>query len=177
MFARPEDLLTLTGLGGRPFEELLFDLIVAEGSCHGIPPSAVHWDPRTNRGDGGRDIFVVDAEHTDPNPRFIPQRRSIWSAKSGKDGIQPATIRTELLAPEATRKSVNTLRSDPYVWCTLQPIDEDGRNALRKKAREVSEDADGFLFNPNLVEFRTLSDLCAVLNDHPGLIAKQAIRN
>jgi hypothetical protein len=98
MFVQPEDLLILAGLGGRPFEELLFDLVVAEASRHGIPLAAVRWDPRTNIGDGGRDI-IVDAEHSDANPRFVPQRRSIWSAKSGEDGTRPATLREELTTP------------------------------------------------------------------------------
>jgi hypothetical protein len=169
MFARPEDLLTLAGHGGRLFEELLFDLVVAEGSRHGIPPADVHWDHRTSRPDGGRDIVVV-VEHTDPAPRFVPRRRSLWSAKSGMDGLKPATLRAELLGHTAVRQHLQG--GDPYVWCTLQPIDEDGRTALREKATEVSQAADGFRFNPALVEFRTLSDLCAVLKDHSGLIAK-----
>jgi hypothetical protein len=171
MLVRPEDLLTLAGLGGRPFEELLFDLVAAEGSRHGIQPADVHWDHRTSRPDGGRDIIVV-TEHTDPTPRFVPRRRSIWSAKSGADGLKPATLRAELLDPGHTAVRQHLQGGDPYVWCTLQPIDEEGRAALREKVTEVSQAADGFLFNPNLVEFRTLSDLCAVLNDHPGLITK-----
>src|SRR5688572_5061989 len=97
MFARPEDLLMLSGMGGRPFEELLFDLIQMEASRHNIPPNAVRWDHRTNLPDGGRDI-VVDAQHSDPSARFIPPNPSIWSAKSGKDGTQPGTLRAELLA-------------------------------------------------------------------------------
>src|ERR1019366_2589038 len=95
MFVQPEDLQALVGHGGRLFEDLLYDLVVAEASQHGIPFDAVHWDHRTNIPDGGRDIVVVTG-HNDPNPRFIPQRTSIWSAKSGKGGALPATLRREL---------------------------------------------------------------------------------
>src|ERR1700683_1782738 len=98
MFARPEDLLTLAGHGGRLFEELLFDLVAAEGSRHGIPPADIHWDHRTSRPDGARDIVAVP-DPPAPAPRFVPRRRSIWSAKSGADGLKPATLRAELLDP------------------------------------------------------------------------------
>ena len=171
MFVQPEDLQALAGLGGRPFEELLFDLVVMEASRHGIPLEAIHWDHRTNIGDGGRDI-VIDAEHTDPAPRFIPRRRSIWSGKSGRDGTQPSTLRQELIDSRHQEIRQHLQAGNPYVWCTLHPMSEDDRSALQARAREVAADASAYIFNPDLVEFRRLTILCSVLNDHPGLIAK-----
>src|SRR5262245_2670012 len=169
MFARPEDLLKLSGLGGRPFEEFVLDLVRAEARRHGIPPANVHWDHRTTLPDGGRDI-VVDAQHSDPNPPFVPQRPSIWSAKSGKDGVHPATLRHELVEDHHEALRDHLKEGNPYVWCTLQPMDEDGQKALRDKVKQVSEKE--FTFDPKLVEFRSLTDLCTILNDHPGLIPK-----
>ena len=171
MFAQPEDLQAVAGSGGRPFEELLFDLVVGEASRHGIPVGAVHWDHRTNIGDGGRDI-IVDAEHADPSPRFIPQRRSIWSAKSGKDGTQPSTLRQELIDSRHPEIRRHLQAGNPYVWCTLQPMSEDDRSDLQKKVKELAKDPDAYVFNPDLVEYRSLTTLCSVLNEHPGLIAK-----
>ncbi len=171
MFARPEDLLALAGQGGRPFEEFLFDLVQMEASRHGIPPHAVRWDPRTSVPDGGRDIFV-DATHADPSPRFVPQRHSIWSAKSGKDGLQPSTLRGEIIDPGHGALRQHLRDGNVFVWCALQPADADGQAALRDKAAEVAPTTEGGPFDPALVQFRWLADLCAVLNDHPGLIAK-----
>jgi hypothetical protein len=171
MFVQPEDLLKLAGLGGRPFEELLFDLIVAEASRHGIPPTAVHWDHRVNIGDGGRDI-VVEAEHHDPNPRFVPRRPSIWSAKSGENGTKPSTLRTELTDPRHVEVRQHLQQGNPYVWSPLQPLSEDGAALLLDEARAVAEDSNAYVFDPALVEIRRLTTLCAILNDHPGLIAK-----
>ncbi|MFO0964944.1 MAG: hypothetical protein U0793_05050 [Gemmataceae bacterium] len=170
MFARPEDLIALAGQGGRAFEELLYDLVVAEASRHGIPLSAIRWDHRTNIGDGGRDIIVA-ASHTDP-VRFIPQGPSIWSAKSGKDGTQPGTLRQELTDPRHAEVRQHLQAGKPYVWCTLQPMTEDEQLALRAKAGEVASDLTACIFNPALVEFRGLTTLCTVLNDNPGLILK-----
>jgi hypothetical protein len=167
MFARPEELNVLAGNGGRPFEELLYDLIVAEASRHGIPPSAVHWDHRTNIGDGGRDI-IVDATHSDP-PRFIPRLSSIWSAKSGRDGIQPSTLKKELNHPRHVEVRNHLLAGSPYVWCALWPMSEDERADLQAKIVEVAKELN---FDPVLVEVRSLTTLCSTLNDNPGLIAK-----
>jgi hypothetical protein len=171
MFVQPEDLQRLAGLGGRPFEELLYDLVVVEASRHGIPLSAVHWDHRTNIGDGGRDI-VVDAQHVDANPRFIPQRRSFWSVKSGRDGIQPRTLRQELIDSRHPAVRQHLEGGNPYIWCTLHPMSEDQRSALQAEVREVAVEPSAYIFNPELVEYRGLTTLCTLLNDHPGLVAK-----
>ncbi len=52
----------------------------------------------------------------------------------------------------------------------MQAIGEDGRNAFAAKAKEVTEVE--LKLDPGLVGFRTLTDLCTILNDNPGLIAK-----
>jgi len=170
MFAKPEDLLTLGGDGGRRFEELLFDLVVMEASRHGIPPSAVRWDHRTSVPDGGRDV-VVEATHTDP-VRFIPQRPSIWSAKSGKDGTAPSTLRREVVTPchGAVRRHLEG--GNPYVWCTLQPMGTDDVDGLKRGAASLPTGKGAVRVDPALILFQPLENLCAILNDHPGLIPK-----
>lgn len=168
MFARPEDLLNIAGAGGRPFEEFVLDLVREEGFRHEIPPHHVHWDHRTNRPDGGRDI-IVDFQHGDPNPPFVPQKPSIWSAKSGNDGLQPATLQEELLAKHHEDLRNHLRNGNPFIWCILQPIDEDRHRKLQEKATAIAK-SNGF--SAELIEFRTLTNLCTILNNHPGLVTK-----
>jgi hypothetical protein len=166
MRIQPEELQTVAGMGGGPFEELLYDLIVAEAARHGIPPLAIEWDHRTWMRDGGRDI-VVRCGHGDPNPRFIPQHLSIWSAKSGKAGIKPASLKKELTHAKHPKLREHLLGGGVYVWCALQPTNDP--DAMREKVKEVAAE---YNFKPDLVEFRWLPTLTTILNDHPGLIRK-----
>ena len=94
--------------------------------------------------------------NVDTNPQLASHYSvtSIAVLKICKDGkpaarhlgvTHQATLRAELLDPGHTAVRQHLQGGDPYVWCTLQPIDEDGRGALRKKATEVSHAADGFL--------------------------------
>jgi hypothetical protein len=159
MFARPEDLSKLAGLGGRPFEELVYDLVRDEAFRHGIPYHKVHWDFRTTRPDGGRDIIVEDG-HSDSTPPFVPQRPSIWSAKSGKNGLDPAELRKELLADSHDALREHLRNGNPYIWAILEPIDEDQRDALLAKAKEVAEISG---FDSNLVEIRARDVLYSTL--------------
>ncbi len=166
MRVQAEEVQAISIPGGRPFEELLYDLIVAEASRHGIPPSMIEWDHRTWMRDGGRDI-VVRCGHGDPNPRFIPQRQSIWSAKSGKGGIQPASLKEELTLANHDKVREHLRGGGVYVWCALQPTNDP--DAMRDMVKEVAAE---YIFNPELVEFRWLPNLTTILNDHPGLIRK-----
>lgn len=49
MFAQPEDLSVLRRDGVRPFEELLYDLVMAEASHHGIPLIAARSRSKASR--------------------------------------------------------------------------------------------------------------------------------
>src|SRR5882672_7705194 len=117
MLARPEDLLALVGKV-HEFEELLYDLVVAEASRHGLRPSDVDWDPRTTLADGGRDI-VITQSHTNSTARFIPQRPSIWSAKSGKNGIDPDQLSKELSLKKHPKVRKHLGKGKPFVWYAL----------------------------------------------------------
>lgn len=68
----------------RPFEELLNDLI--RGLC-ATSPISIDWDERVNVPDGGRDIVVKEGS-SNKKRRYLPTVSSIWSIKSGKDGLQ-----------------------------------------------------------------------------------------
>ena len=99
MFARPEDLLRLEGMGGRPFEEFVLDLVREEGFRHGVAPHLIHWDHRTNLPDGGRDI-VAEGQNIDPILFAILARPTIDYGPSSpaRTGLQPATHVDELVA-------------------------------------------------------------------------------
>ncbi len=167
MFAQPKDLEALLGRGPE-FEELLYDLIVSEASRHGVPPHQVDWDPDTNAPDGGRDVIVKQA-HQDPNPRFLPQRPSIWSAKSGEIGKDPDKLRAEVAARNHPKLQQHLRDGNPYVWAALIAASKDERDRMEERARKIERDLS---FARNLIEFRWQDALCTLLNDHPGLIAK-----
>ena len=169
MFINHDELLSLVGQG-REFEDLLHDLVVLEASRCGIKPSDVRWDPRTNVGDGGRDIQILTGHNT-PNHLFIPQRPSIWSAKSGGDGLKPSKLEDEITAPNHPKIREHLQNGNPYVWCALPAADHDPKEAMEKKVTALAAEGP-FFFNPKLVEFRWESDLCSILNNYPGIVAK-----
>src|SRR5262245_6532369 len=96
MRARPEDLVDeLSGQGGVPFQNFVYDLVVAEArQCH-IPMGKIRFDSRVNIADGGRDIIVGSNTR---RTLFLPKGRSIWSVKSGADGLESSTLRKEIKA-------------------------------------------------------------------------------
>jgi hypothetical protein len=168
VFINHDELLSLVGHGGE-FEELLYDLVVAEASRCGIRPSDIIWDPRPNVGDGGRDIKILTG-HNIPNHPFIPQRPSIWSAKSGEDGLKPSKLEDEITAPNHPKIREHLRNGNPYVWCALPAAKHDPKEAMKQKVKAIA--AEGPFFDPKQVEFRWESDLCSILNNYPGIIAK-----
>ena len=168
MLADVADLVALAGKGGDLFEQFLYSLIVEEGRKHGLAPSDIDWDYRTAHPDGGRDI-VIKRDHTDPSPRFIPQKRSIWSAKSGEGGVEPSKLREEIRAAEHPAVREHLRAGNPYIWCALHPIDQDGRKKMETAAAKLGSELG---FDPKLIQFRWCDALCATLNDHPNAIAK-----
>jgi hypothetical protein len=77
---------------GSAFESLLHSLIRAEAWARRIRPDMIDWDYRTNVGDGGRDV-LIRIGNSDPVRKLIPATPSVWSAKSGADGLKSATLR------------------------------------------------------------------------------------
>src|SRR5262249_16199362 len=121
MFADVKELQSLVGKGDT-FEQLVYELLVEEGRRHSIPTGDIFWDARTYQPDGGVDVHIRRG-HSDPF-RFIPQKPSIWSIKSGENGVNPAKLREEL-NPQKHPKLLEHLRQgNEYVWCALHSIDD-----------------------------------------------------
>jgi hypothetical protein len=112
------DLDVLAGSGGEPFQSFLFDLVVEEATSLGIPVSKIRFDHRVNIGDGGRDIFI-DATHSGL-PLFIPCEPSVWSAKSGADGLKPAQFRHELMDDSHQPLRDHLLRGEDLITSGIQ---------------------------------------------------------
>jgi hypothetical protein len=102
MHVDPEDLVRAFQGDGDAFEAFMHDLVRAVARSCGIDPINIHWDYRTSVRDGGRDLILKM-----PNPRadkqFLPARPSVWSMKSGDDGVSPASLRMRSL-PRTTRR-------------------------------------------------------------------------
>lgn len=99
MYIAPNDLVDAFKGQGAAFEALVHDLVRAVGRACGIAPINIDWDFRTNVGAGGRDLLVKVANPT-PTAAFIPGKPSIWSIKSGDDGIKPASLKREIRDPK-----------------------------------------------------------------------------
>lgn len=115
-----DDLLGgFVGKGGA-FESLLHSIIRAEAWACGIRPDMVDWDYRTNIGDGGRDV-LIRIGNSNSVRNFIPTVPSVWSAKSGADGLKPSTPRGEITDHP---KVLDHLKNGgAYVWCAIAPAD------------------------------------------------------
>lgn len=159
---------TFQSEGGK-FESLVEGLIRSSARVCGIRSNDIHWDPRTHVKDGGRDIVVRTG-----NPRgegqFIPARPSLWSLKSGDDGVDPNKLEKEILPqPKRDHPKVREAlgRGDAFIWCAVHPIGHDGREAMEKAAGEI---AAKLSFDPALIQFRWQDQLLAEVNRHPNLI-------
>ena len=168
MLVDPGDLQVLGGSGGELYERFVRGLVSAECRMHGIAPADVDWDYRTNCSDGGCDIYIRKG-HSDINPRFIPNKPSIWSIKSGKDGIQYTKLSSEL-SDKAHQHLLQHLRDGHvYVWCALQPISQGGRQSMRDEANKLAQE---FKFSPEQVVFIWVETQQEVIEYHPNLIAR-----
>ena len=139
------------------WEELWYDIAVADGYRAGVPLDAIHWDCRTAAKDGGRDL-VIDRGTTRSGAVFVPDRPSVWSVKSGANGVLAATLRAEL---DETKhpKLVNLIRSGHvYIYCLCFLADQDERTALRAAADEccaalrIGNESIKLLFNNHLCD-------------------------
>lgn len=133
----PNDLVRTFGGQGAPFENFVFALIHEAARECGIAADAVRWDPRSNAPDGGRDIVVRQGNPRGPG-HFIPTRPSVWSMKSGDDGVRRVAFQHEILEPPpgSTRPDhrevrVALARGDVYVWCAVHPISIAGSEIRR----------------------------------------------
>jgi hypothetical protein len=168
MLLEPRDLLELAERGGGgDFEKFARDLLRADARRLHLPSNAIDWDYRTNVPDGGCDIFVNTGH--DQDVRLIPKKVSIWSLKSGKDGIKPTTFSEEVKAEGHSRLRQHLKSGEHYVWCALQPISPPIREQFLAVASSLAEELEVQKEQFMFVWIEALQDS---LEDYPNLIAK-----
>lgn len=163
----PRDLNKLFGQG-HDFEQLLYDLVMAEARRHKLPSSAISWDPRTNVGDGGRDI-VISGSHTDAVV-LIPQDFSIWSAKSGKSDLTPGKLKAEIENPAHRTLRDHLDGGGVYVLCTPHPAHHDDGATLREAFVTLSTTDGTAQYRPEQFLLYSAPQICDALNRDESLI-------
>ncbi len=173
MFVEPSDLVEeLSGHGGERFESFMCRLIEAEAATHGITPADIDWDYRTNCPDGGGDIYIRNGRGK-AKPWFIPAVPSIWSLKSGNDGTDAATVRSELTDNAHDRLRKHLKDGDVYVWCSLKPVSQPKRKRIYDEVEALAKD---IAFDLAQVQFRWVDALASTLEAHPNLIVRHLPR-
>jgi hypothetical protein len=156
------------GQGGR-FEEFIAGLVRAAARACGVNPNAVDWDPRTNVKDGGQDLVVRAGNPRGPG-HFIPEQPSIWSVKSGADGVNPKKLRQEVLPQQKkdhpeVRAALKAGRV--YVWCAVHPVGQGKRDEMRAAADAIAAELG---VSPDLIRFWWQDQLADEANRFPNLI-------
>lgn len=149
---------------GSAFESLLHSLIRAEAWACRIRPDMIDWDYRTNVGDGGRDV-LIRIGNSDPVRKLIPAMPSVWSAKSGADGLKSATLRGEITDHP---KVLDHLKNGgAYVWCAIAAANNDEiRDNLRNEASALAGEHG---FNADQIFFYFRDTITSWLNQHVGV--------
>jgi hypothetical protein len=159
------DLVRVMRGNGDGCEAFVHDLVRSVCRFHGIDPTGVlRWDYRTYVRDGGRDLILSVGSPT-PSETFLPSAPSIWSIKSGEDGVSPSALKKEIREHPKVRKALEEGRK--YVWCAIHPASHDKHDEMRLAADEIAEE---LKFDRSLIEFRGPEDLQGKVNLHPGLI-------
>lgn len=169
MHVNANDLAQLLSRGA-DFEQLLYDLVAAESFRHKLPLHAVLWDPNVYRGDGGRDVLITQEHHD--NETFLPQKRSVWSAKSGKDSLNCNTFLSELQsdAHEPLRELLNA--GWVYVWCTPLAAEHDIAQKFKAAFNAITRTAGAPCYSPEQLIIYSASHLAEVLNRYPAILRK-----
>src|SRR5258708_23132191 len=161
-----KDLVQTFQSNGDALEDFVHDLVRQVGRSCGIDPVNIHWDYRTYVRDGGRDL-VVNVRNSRADKEFIPANPSIWSIKSGNDGVSPTSLKSEIMADNHPKVREALQKGWSYVWCTVQPANHDQREGMQEAASDVSAE---LKVDPALVEFRWPEHLQGETNLYPTLI-------
>jgi hypothetical protein len=146
-------------------EELINSLIRSVAFRLGMDLTKIRYDQRTFVPDGGRDI-VVDTEHKHSFPSFIPQNRSFWSIKSGKDALQPSTLIQEI---STHPKVLDWLKNgNIYVWCCVHSSTVDQRLGVEDSVEKLIKDKH-YQWRKDQIEFRWIDVVTDELNQHPAV--------
>jgi hypothetical protein len=163
MLITNELLNNFVGQGG-PFEAMLHGLVRVEAWACGIRPDQIDWDYRTNIGDGGRDI-LIRVGNSSGIRKFIPPAPSVWSAKSGADGLKPWVLRREVT--DHPKVLAHLRGGGAYVWCVAAPADnDDARDKLREEAAVLAREQG---FDSEHIVFFFRDTITAWLNQHVGV--------
>jgi hypothetical protein len=168
MRAQPKDLVQQFQGNGELFEDFVHDLVRGVVRYCKVDPlnNTVAWDYRTHVADGGRDLEIRVG-----NPRgdksFYPQRPSLWSMKSGNEGVSPSSLKSEIRDARHPKVRERLAAGWVYVWCAIHPASIDKRDEMRQAANEIAEE---FQFDPIQIEFRSPEDLAAEANLYPNII-------
>jgi hypothetical protein len=169
MHAVARDLERAFKGNGDEFEAFLNDLIRASARSCGISLNLIDWDSRPSVRDGGRDIVVHAGNPLGPG-HFIPSRHSLWSAKSGADGIDPKKLKKEILPQKKNdhpKVREALIDGQVFVWCAVHPARHEERDEMRKTARYVAEE---LKVSPDLIEFRWQDQLVGEVNQFLNVI-------
>ncbi|WP_404304385.1 ATP-binding protein [Neorhodopirellula lusitana] len=147
-------------------EQVINSLLRSIGRKVGLGASDIDWDRRICVGDGGRDL-IVHADHSYEGEAFLPQQKSYWSVKSGKDGLDKSTFRAEVRNHEQIQKWL--VEGNTFVWCSLHDSSSDERQAIKDDvATLVDEFSDSF--DAEQFEFRWVEEVAEAINLNPGVI-------
>lgn len=161
-----DDTLSILVGTGHAFEAALHSLIRAEAWACGISPDQIDWDYRTNVPDGGKDVLIkVGSNH--PERKFLPSVPSIWSAKSGSDGLSVTTLRKEISNHEDVLRHLKET-GGVYVWCVVPPASMAVRTKLRKRAESLAKTHG---FDADQIIFRFRDHLTTWFSSHVGVAA------
>jgi hypothetical protein len=162
MFLEDDQLDRYVGKGAE-FEKMLHALIRAEAVACGIPPHEIDWDFRVHVRDGGRDVLVRSGNDSGLR-KFIPAITSVWSAKSGKDGLSASSLHKEIEEHPQLLKHLQN--GGAYVWCALAAADTATRDNLRGEAARISEQLS---LKPGQFLFFFRDTISLWLNQHIGV--------
>lgn len=159
------DILRQIGEDNRGrWEEFVHRLIIEVAPCLGIQLTNISRDSRTDVGDGGVDISISSGAAR-PNT-WIPCAPSIWSVKSGKDGLKPTTIRKEV---EKRPHIINHLKADRFFcYVIARPSTVEQRDRLREAANKIAAKHG---FSPDNITIYALDHLRTWLEQSPLVIA------
>lgn len=108
---------------------------------------------------------MIRAGSKDSARDFIPTVPSIFSVKSGKDGLDPSSLDHEVKDHPKVLEALR--RGEAYVWCAIWPAGNDEREALRSRGQTLAEELN---LTDGQIRFLFRDQLTRWVNLHPGLL-------